>query len=68
MWRCWDSRSPRAIKGREPGVCGRQVLRDARSRGCEMTVSRRARRRERKGEAGRGGDGAFLLRVALRYL
>lgn len=64
MQRCWDSRSPRGNKG----VCGRQVLRDARSKGCEMTVSRRARKRERKREAGRGGDGAFLLRVALRYL
>ena len=57
MRRCWDSRSPGAIKGREPGVCGRQVLRDARSRGCEMMVSRREggeRGREKQAEAEMG--------------
>ena len=33
--------------------------------GCEMMVSRSPGKRERKGEAGRSRDGAFLLRVAL---
>ena len=67
MRRCWDSRSPRGNKGEgarslwQAGVEGRQEHR----MGCEMMVSRRAGKRERKGEAGRGRDGAFLLRVAL---